>query len=261
MTNRRRSRLFILLLLLTGSGLQAQTWTPLDDPLAGHLRVGLQYHRTYLHDHTRLLNDSFRGSITHLEVQQDESPFTALTLEWRFNSYIGTQFSWEQVRARTRTTQENSTLNHTDGDIFLFGPGLTLLLRYPNPTRLTPFLGLGATWLNAEFEHNPAWQNGFSGPDREAKYDAWVASGRPPWPNKGYRRTITLEDCPAWILTYGLDVRITDQLDASLFVQIMEVDGVDLTQRITFVNKLSDTQMGSFPMSNTSYGAGLRWTF
>ncbi len=260
--NRHRScfLLFLLAALLAGA-LQAQTWDPQDDPLVEHLRVGLRFRQTYLHDHTRLMDDSYRGSITHLSVKQDESPLTALTLEWRFNRYLGTQLSWEQVRAETRTTQETESLNHSDGDISLFGPGLTLLLRYPNRTFITPFAGLGYTWLDATFVHNPAWQNGFGGDTREADYAAWIAAGSPPWPNKGYRRTITLEDTAGWMLAYGLDFQITDQLDVTLAVQIMDVDGADLTQRLTYIDTVVETRHGTFPMSNTSYSAGLRWLF
>lgn len=262
MTIRLFPCLFALLSVLLGAALPARgSWTNPDPPLEEHLRIGLRLRQTVLHDHTRMPDDSYRGSIIHLHVLQNESPLTALTLEWRFNPYVGVQLSWEQVRAETRTMQATETLNHSDGEVSVFGPGLTLILRYPNQTRLTPFAGLGYTWLASNFEHNPAWQNGFGGENRDESYAAWVAAGSPSWPNNGYRRTITLDDATGWMFSYGLDIRITDQLDATLSVQIMDVDGADLTQRLTYYDRVVETRQGTFPMSNTSYGAGLRWTF
>ncbi|MFO7536111.1 MAG: hypothetical protein R6X19_10610 [Kiritimatiellia bacterium] len=248
-------------LLLLGSALRSAAWTNPDPPLEEHLRIGLRFRQSYLHDHSRSIDNAYRGSITELNSQEDESPLTPLTIEWLFNPYIGTQLTWEQVRAETGTSQATEALNHSDGNISLFGPALTLKLRCPNQTRLTPFIGLGYSLLAANFKHNPVWHNGFGGFTREADYDAWVAAGRPPWPNKGYRRTITLEDASAWLLTCGLEIQITDQLDVNLFAQVMDVDGTDLTQRLSLYEKITETKHGTFPMSNTSYGLGVRWTF
>lgn len=255
-------RFLLPLALAAAARPAAAAWTMPDAPLENHLRLGFRLRRLYLHDHTRTPDDSFRGSISRLRVRQPESPLAFLTAEWRFNRFLGLQLGWEQVRAQTFTFQNTPSLNHTDGDVSVFGPSLTALVRFPNRTRLTPFAGLGYAWLDAHFAHNPAWQNGFGGATREADYAAWRAAGAPPWPNEGIRRTITLRDCDAWLLVWGLEFRLTDQLDVCLFAQYADVDGADLTQRMTRTDtQLLELRHGTFPMSHTAYGAGVRWTF
>ncbi len=233
-------------------------WERTSDVLHDHLRVGVRYRQVRLTDSKRSLDNSFLGSITELNEQRDYDALTWLTFEWLANPYAGLRFNWEQVRAQTSTTSYD---NHSDGNIDLMGPQLSLLLRLPNQTRLTPTAGIGYAWLTSTFEHNPTWYNGFGGTTKQADYDAWVAAGSPPWPNHGYRREILLDDTTALILTAGLEIRLTDHLDFNIFVQNMEVQEVGVTYNLSFGGNVFESQEAKFPMSNVGYGAGLRWTF
>lgn len=238
-----------------------EAWASTADVLHEHLRIGVRYRQINLQDDSRDPSDSFLGSITELNTQSDYEPITWFTFDWLMNPYIGVRLDWEQVRAETSTSQETASLNHSDGNVDLFGPSLMLLLRLPNRTRLIPTGGVGYAWLNSTFEHNPVWQNGFGGENREQAYDAWVANGSYPWPNGGYQRNIVLDDTTAWILYGELAFQITDHLDIHAFIQSMDVEGVDLSYELSRYGNVFQSQTASFPMSNTSYGAGLRWTF
>lgn len=234
----------------------AWNWT--SETVHEHLRIGLRYRQTTLSDDSRTVDNSYLGSITDLEPLQDYDLLTCFTFEWLVNPYAGVRFNWEQVRAKTGTTSYD---NHSDGDIDLKGPALSLMLRLPNQTRFTPSAGIGYTWLTSSFEHNPAWYNGFGGVTKEADYDAWVAAGSPPWPNHGYRREIMLDDTTGLLLIGALEYRITDHLDFNIFIQHMEVQEVGTTYTLSFGGNPFETTQAEFPMSNTSYGAGIRWTF
>lgn len=229
-----------------------------SDLVHEHLRIGVRYRNTTLSDDSRTTENSYLGSITKLKPLQDYDLITWLTFEWLANPYAAIRFTWEQVRAETSTTSYD---NHTDGDIDLIGPALALMLRLPNQTRFTPSGGIGYTWLSSTFEHNPVWYNGFGGVNKEADYDAWVAAGSPPWPNHGYRREIMLDDTTGLLLIGALEYRITDHLDLNVFIQHMEVQEVGVTYTLSFGGNPFETTQAEFPMSNTSLGIGLRWTF
>ncbi|MFO7536112.1 MAG: hypothetical protein R6X19_10615 [Kiritimatiellia bacterium] len=231
------------------------------DLLHEHLRIGVRYRQIDLKDDKRDVENSFLGSITELNSQSDYEPITWLTFGWLFNPYVGLQFTWEQLRAETRTEQVTASLNHSDGIVDLDGPGLMLLLRYPNKTRLIPSGGIGYAWLTSTFEHNPVWNNGFGGENRQVAYDTWVANGSPAWPNGGYQRTITLEDTTAVILYAELAFQITPRLDVHAFIESMEVEGVDLNYALSRYGYDFSSYQAEFPMSCTAYGVGLRWSF
>jgi hypothetical protein len=233
-------------------------WESTSDVLHDHLRVGVRYRSVELTDDKRSSENSYLGSITQIENLDDYDWTTWLTVEWLANPYIGLRFNYEQVRGRTRTSSWD---NHTDGDIDVMGPQFSLIVRLPNRTRFTPTAGVGYAWLNSTFEHNPVWYNGFGGEDKIVNYNNWVQAGRPPWPNNGYRREIILEDTSAVILLAGLEIRITDHLDFNLFAQDMAVEDIDLRYELSFGGNVTRREYSRFPMANTSYGAGVRWTF
>ena len=236
-------------------------WQTTADAVHDHLRIGLRYRRIRLDDDRRSQDDSFLGSITELNTVDDYEPITWLTFDWLFTPYVGARLAWEQVRAETQTSQQTASLNHSDGDVDLFGPSLMLLLRYPSSFRVTPTVGIGYAWLSATFEHNPIWHNGFGGENREIAYQVWVEAGSPAWPNGGYQRTITLDDTTAFILYGELAVRLTDRLEVHAFIQSMDVKGVDLSYELSFYGNAFRSEQAEFPMSHTAYGLGLRWTF
>ncbi len=236
-------------------------WDITADAVHDHLRIGIRFRQVNLEDDQRTADDSFLGSITELNNRSSYELISWLTFDWLFNPYVGGRLVWEQVRAQTFTDQGTSGLNHSDGKVDLFGPSLMLLLRYPNQTRFVPTVGIGYAWLTSSFEHNPVWHNGFGGPARQQGYDAWVAAGSPPWPNNGYQRTISLDDTTAVILYGELAFQITPQLDIHGYIESMDVKGVDLSYELSSYGNTFRTESAVFPMSNTSYGLGLRWTF
>jgi hypothetical protein len=58
-----------------------------------------------------------------------------------------------------------------------------------------------------------------------------------------------------------LAFQITAHLDIHAFIQSMEVEGVDLMYDLSRYGYVFDSYPAQFPMSNTAYGAGLRWIF
>jgi opacity protein-like surface antigen len=236
----------------------ADSWENTSDIVHDHLRIGLRYRQIKLTDDERSLDNSYLGSITELDSMSDYDPMTWLTFEWLLNPYFVFRFNLEQVKAQSQTTSWD---NHTDGDVNLEGYQLSLLFRLPNRTRFVPTAGIGYAWLDSTFDHNPVWYNGFGGETKDADYAAWVAAGSPPWPNRGYRREIILDNTTALVLMGGLEIQLTDHIDLNLFVQHMEVQEVDVTYNLSFGGNVFESTQAEFPMSNIGYGAGIRWTF
>jgi hypothetical protein len=228
------------------------------DALNPHLRIGLRYRTVSLLDDERTLENAYLGSIVKLESQSDFNPLSWLFIEWRFSRTVGLRLGVEQARAKTLT---GNTIVHSDGILDIQGPSLALHLRYPNASRLTPALALGAVYYAASFEHDPIWFNGFGGPTREEDYARWVAAGRPAWPNNGYRRTITPSDTYGLLLGGALECQLHRRLDLVLFLDSAIVKKVDITYETSFYGRVASRESAVFPMSYLSAGVGLIWSF
>lgn len=223
-----------------------------------HLRVGLRSAWMKLQDSKRNpdTEEQFLGSINELKLQSPQLPVLPY-IQWLLFPCAGLELGWDQFRAKTLTSVEN---NHSDGTFELSGPTITAYLQYNNWTRLTPAVGLGVAFLNASFDLDPVWHNGFSYNNLSA-YDAWQAAGSPPWPNNGYQRTITARDTQGLILSANCEIQLDKHLALDLFVRHMWAD-VDAHYFLSSYEKVTDDRgITKFPMSNDSAGLALKYVF
>ena len=228
------------------------------EALNPRLRLGLRYRQVTLLDNKRSLENSFLGSIVELQSQSDFSALSWLFLEWRFNPIVALRLGMEQARAKTVTGNQ---IVHSDGILNIQGPALSLLLRYPNSTRLTPAGQIGAVYYAASFEHDPIWHNGFGGESREENYARWVAAGQPAWPNGGYRRSLVPENTYGLLLGTSLECQLLRRLNLLLFLDYAVVKKVDISFELSRYGNVFQRENTAFPMSYLSAGAGLSWSF
>ncbi|NCC49754.1 MAG: hypothetical protein EOM20_00930 [Spartobacteria bacterium] len=182
--------------------------------------------------------DSFLGSITKLEAEQDHTP--RVFVNYKFFRFLGVGVTWNQLRAETITHVREEGIPgdmHTDGTIDLEGFLYYVTVRLPNRTRFTPFAEYGVAQYDANFDHDPLWRY------------------------SGNNRLMVLEDADSNYYAIGLDVQIFEGLQLNLYYRKMDVD-VDARYY------LNDDQMveppreeSTFPMGHYAYGLGLKYAF
>lgn len=233
-----------------------------QDFVAGHLEVGTRITSFKLLKENK---DSFLGSIDHLDAKQDLAPFKIFA-HWFFTPRYGIELAWDHIEAATVTTEDG----HSDGNIVLTGPIITVFARHPmdimikeKALTLVPYGGIGFVILDASFEHESWWHHGFSEdqwPDAEARYNEWVASGSPPWPNGGYQRTMNLDDTIGFVLSAGCATKINKSLSIDFYLRYMDVD-VDDKYTLSRYGEVFHVEYATFPMSNYALGLGIKYAF
>ncbi|MGQ9661343.1 MAG: hypothetical protein ACUVWX_03280 [Kiritimatiellia bacterium] len=236
--------------------LSANSQDQLDSPIISErLRLGLRLVYRSLLDRKRTLANTFLGSINELDLMQTSFP-AGLFAQWLFNDYLAAEIAWEHLRVKTVTAFDK----HTDGTFDLAGPMLTLIGRYPNRSRFTPAGGIGLFFINAEFENDPIWHNGFDF-DRVEEYYAWLEAGSPSWPNGGKQRTIDAKDARGTVFAAGCEIRIAKRFWGEVSLRFVQA-AVDGHYYISRYGKIIDNRgITSFPMSHLSCGIGLMYSF
>ena len=123
-----------------------------------HLEVGTRSTWVYLTDHQRDFNatsvnmGSFYGSINQLDMVQKYWPLKPF-VDYKFCPYGGVELAWDYFSVRTITRSDG----HTDGDLNLMGPMLSVFVRCPTDFNLTPFAGAGLVYYKADFDEDPDW--------------------------------------------------------------------------------------------------------
>jgi opacity protein-like surface antigen len=233
--------------------------------LANRLEIG--FRMTYFSLTDPKKDSGFLGSINELEEDQVSTPYPYL--RYYFTKYVGLEVGYDQLRAITRKSTtapadfpDYKKSKDSDGALNLEGPVLELLARYPNSSRFTPYAGAGVIFYSAEFEMESWWHNGFQAyfdPD----YQTWVEEGKPEWPNGGYRRTITLSDTTAYLVSGGCAVKIWRGIEIDAEVRYVQADA-DAHYTLSHYGNIDpngDFGTFNFPLDNTAYQMSLKYSF
>lgn len=249
---------------LVASAAGTAAWEPMANQTVAfarnHLEAGVQVSYFSLYEPTRRRFDGsgrftggFLGSIDKLSERQSFTPLPFVRI--KLNDRAGLNVSYTTLEARTSTYY-----GHSDGSIKLRGIAFEAYYRHRLPSGLIPYVALGIAPFRANFNHNELWHNGFSPASPEA-YDAWVADGRPAWPNGGYQRTISLGDPIAWTAAAGCAYAINPQWMLHLGWRHMDVD-VDADFYLSWYGgNRRDQGSYTFPLSHGSFQLGAAYTF
>jgi outer membrane protein W len=229
-----------------------------SDALKDRLELGLRM--TYYQLTEGKDNDSdgdgnfFLGSINELEEEQSSQlrPYA----RYFFVPCFGFELSWEEMSLITR--KYTSTFD-TDGIIKVDGPALSLVGRYPNESRFTPYGQAGIFMANGGFQYAKWWHNGF--PEYGQAFLDWQAMGSPPGPNNGYQRNIDISDETGTFLSGGCSIKLVDHLSLDFQARYMMLD-VDAHYTLSFGGVVRDDRgISTFPLDNWAYQVGLKYVF
>ncbi len=196
---------------------------------------------------------TFLGTIYALDEKQNVLPLRPF-ISYFFSDYIGLELAYDCMEAETRATPPGFANDKSDGDVALKGVTLSMLARYRNSSRFTPYLGIGAGFFKGSFDEDPAWRLGYPHPD------AYAALGSPSSPLNGRYRSMEVDDTIALVATVGVSCRISGGWSLDLSGQYFKADA-DATFQGYSHGVLDTWQTGSFPMDNLSVRLGLSYTF
>lgn len=234
----------------------------IKDLVAGRLEIGTRITVIKLLTENK---STFLGSIDHLDINQNHVPYKIFA-DWLFSPRYGIELTWDRIEAATLASFDD----HTDGNIILTGPIITIFARRPvdivtkgEVSNIVPYAGIGIAILSASFDHVGWFHNGFSGDtwhEAQAGYNEWIASGAPPWPNGGYQRTMNMDDTIGVVLMAGCSADAWERINVDLYLRYMNVD-VDTDFTLSTRGKVFSSTHATFPMSNYTLGLGLRYAF
>jgi hypothetical protein len=224
----------------------------------------------FIHDHLEIgarmtslsldtTSGTFIGTINRLEEDDGYAPMAFLTV--LVVPYVGIDLTWDEVEAVTRAYSHPTD---SDGTVVMDGPILSALVRYPFDVELrgrkrtiAPYAGFGLAFLSTDFEAAPWWHYGSSSSE---EYDRWVASGSPQSEGDQYTRTITVTDDRGRVFSLGCSIQIWDGLSVDLHYRTVDAS-TDAVFVRAYSNGNSETVYGHFPLSHTSYGLGIKYSF
>ena len=177
---------------------------------------------------------SFYGSINQLDTVQNYLPLK-LFVDYKFCPYGGIELAWDYFSVRTITQVDG----HTDGDLNLMGPMLSVFVRCPNSTPLTPYAGLGVAYYRVNFDENPDWH---------------APPGRPEIQTMDFDHTYGLFCYGGLLWTFA------DHWSADLYVRYTKLQDAEGTH---WGGPDGSDYNGSpsFPLSNVAAGLGVRYSF
>ncbi|MCX6997474.1 MAG: outer membrane beta-barrel protein [Kiritimatiellaeota bacterium] len=234
--------------LPAGASHAAEAASAMPAWIKDHVEVGTRITYFILQDDHRDFHggNRFWGSINDLDVKQQYLPIK-LFVAYKFNPYFGVELTMEQLAVETWSRPPNPLdgTTGTDGTINLMGPLASVFARYPNATRFTPYAGLGLGYFFASFDYEAVWHH----PADFRSYDPT------------FYQDFKLDDSLAWLLYAGLAANLNERwsLDFQVRYMKLDVDGVTLTSRGG--SPYYENGEFSFPLSNTSFGLGLRYSF
>ena len=225
------------------------------DRLQGRLEVGTRIISIDLKDDTTDIDETrngFLGTIVGLDDQTDQLP-TRFFVDVLFNRYVGIELSYDKIAAETRTSPLFGDVK-SDGTLELSGPILSVFGRYPNPTGITPYGGLGVAFYSSEFEETAHWGKGYP------NLASYVAAGSPDEPLNGRTRTMNVDGVTALVVYGGVLWSFHENWAVDLYIRSLDAD-VDAN----FIGGVGDAvdvdKDGVFPMGHTGYGLGIHYVF
>jgi hypothetical protein len=222
--------------------------------LAGRLEIGLRMTTFDLDTTTsrgvdrNVPGDTFLGNLTRIDEEQSSTP--KLFFVVMPHPYVGVELAWDGVEARTW----NVNNEESDGKVCASGPIFSLVGRYPNETRFTPFASLGYTFWDADFDEDGWWRYGFG------SSESYIAAGRPGNTVNGIERRISVSIDNGVVWTAGCSVSIIDHLSADVIIRSVDVS-VDAAFYRTVGAETELRRTGGFPLDHVSYGLGVKYVF
>ena len=218
-------------------------WDQCCAAMADHVDVGTRFTYFVLADRSRGANNHFYGSIDKLDAVQNYWPLK-LFVDYKVTPYWGFELTWDQIQAKTITKRDG----HTDGNINLDGPLLSAFGRYPNDTAFTPYAGAGVAYFFASFEEDYYWVHALN------RQTGFYNNG-PDW-----NQNIAMDNTFGWFGYGGVSIALQERLSADLYVRYTHVE-VDGTHYNLMGRDVTDATSMTFPMSNTAFGLGVRYSF
>ena len=203
------------------------------DWLRDRVSVGARVtHFTFTDNKERIFseNGEFIGgftegiSIDELDEIQNHDPL--LYGRYHFSDYIALEVAQERMRGDAL-----SYYGHTDGELVIDGFSLQLMGSYPNSTIFTPYIGVGAALLFAEFDHAP-WGYGVHIIDTESETVGLLASA-------------------------GCSISVWNRLSIDVDLRYLEAS---VDSHFNFVPNASHYYW-EFPLDSWAAQVGAKWTF
>jgi opacity protein-like surface antigen/TolB-like protein len=238
--------------VIAGSSYPGKDW------LSNHLQIGTRITRFNLMK-TRKSGENgdasgnFLGSIQELEAIEDYWP-TKLYADVYPIRYLGIELTWDDARARTGAWSLPEYPYHSDGDFVISGPIVSLIGRYPNSTKFTPYAGAGIAFLHGKFLSSAWWHGGYH------SVGDWQAAGEPDESALPVARNIDVDNVHGTVYFAGCDYAVTDNLLAGIYVRYMEVS-LDAHYSETILGTVYPLGDYSIPMDNIAYGLGISYAF
>ncbi len=219
------------------SSASAGSWTPpaaasdfysmfLEDRLsigirASHFIFTEPSEKTY--DENGNLAGGYTWGISTYDLEERQKYIPYPYVLYKFTPYVALQIARERIEGRAWTLDRNDP--HYNGNMILSGPSFTLLGRFPNRTRFTPYGGIGFARLDARFQEGGSWSG-------------------------GGRRIMRAEDTTGYIYTIGSSVSAEGTSLAIL-------DNIELDLSVTYMRAESDASYRLLP--ETSDRADWTW--
>ena len=189
----------------------------------------------------RKSSSTFYGSIDRLDAVQNFWPIKAF-VDWVFTPRCGIELTWDQVQFDTITRSDG----HNDGTVDLRGPILSAFARYPNSTVVTPRMGVGAAFMQADFHEDYRWRYALKDAEQTSYY--------------GFEQSFRLDDAWGWVVDGGLSIRVHADWFADLYARYTRVDVHGTHYNVVWGETVSATGF-SLPADNLALGAGVRHVF
>jgi len=170
---------------------------------------------------------------------------------------LGVELAYDHLRARTVTMATPERPEYSDGTVIAKGPMVSYVLRVDNPTRVTPYMGIGTAFYSDASVSRDWWHLGFSS---ESEYDRWRDAGAVGDPNDGWRRTFSVDTETGIFWYIGATIAVYENWQLDLFYRNTDVE-FDNTYTISSRGKVVDTRYSKWDLSNKTYGIGVLYRF
>lgn len=189
---------------LTLSAAGAEIWDSVAPYIEDHLEIGTRITMHYLTD----AEQDYYGSINELEVDQEFAPL-GLFVDYYFLPNIGIGWTRDDM-----TFSANTEGGGTDGDFELSQNTFSIIGRYPNESRYTPYGGIGLSLVTADFDATSSWSERGAGqsfdPDESttvALHAGCAVAIQNGWSVDAYLRYLPVDIDVTYYLQRGREVR------------------------------------------------------
>ncbi len=207
-----------------------------DMYVRGRLELGTRITFSTLTDSESGDDDTFLGTIYGLDEIQNSFP-NKVFAGYYFTKNFGIELAYDSIEAET-IAPSDETVTKTDGDVSLTGPTVSLVGRYPNSSRFTPYAFIGVGFYSGDFE----------------EADNWASS------DSGVTRVMEVDDAVGFLTGAGCSFLFTDHLALDLSLQYTAVEADATFNRYQY-DVWTLTRYGSFPLDNISVRTGLTYQF